>query len=65
MPAAADKCDCFTTYIESSAALLDLVIRPEWMQGVQTNLEISLRFACLLEQFPLPDETEPAPVYEA
>jgi len=32
---------------------------------VRTNLEISLRLAQLVDEFALPDETEPASVFAA
>ena len=31
----------------------------------RSNLEVSLRLARLVDEFPLPDETEPASVYTA
>ena len=32
---------------------------------MRANLEVTLRLARLVEEFPLPDETEPAEIYEA
>lgn len=65
MPTDDSTFDPVKSYVDASAALLGLDIAPEWMTGVRNNLEICFRFARLIEQFPLPDATEPAPVYEA
>ena len=51
--------------IESSARMLQLTIEPEWMAAIKQNLSIAYRLAGLVEQVKLPDEAEPAPVYEA
>jgi hypothetical protein len=32
---------------------------------IRANLEVSLRLARLVDEFALPDETEPAPVFTA
>ncbi len=44
-----------------------LGITPEeaWMPGIRGNLQTLLAVAKLVDEFPLPDEIEPAPVYEA
>ena len=36
-----------------------------WRPAVRANLEISLRLARLVDEFSLPDETEPASVFAA
>ena len=33
--------------------------------GAERNLEVTLRLAALVEEFPLPDDAEPAPVFKA
>ena len=61
----------FTTL--SSTGLSDVVPvdaflhnRPERIpDAVRANLEVSLRLARLVDEFPLPDETEPASVFAA
>jgi len=47
------------------AGLLGLTIEPAWLPAVRANLDVTLRFAKLVEEFPLPDESEPANVYRA
>ncbi len=52
-------------YIDASALMLGLTVQPDWRGPVRANLTVTLRMAALVEGFPLPDETEPAPVYGA
>jgi hypothetical protein len=52
-------------HLMAAATLLGLDIRPEWRAGVRANLRVSLDFGALVGGFPLPDETEPAPVFVA
>jgi 1-carboxybiuret hydrolase subunit AtzG-like protein len=51
--------------IDASAAALGLPIEPEWKGGIKANLQITLRLANMVAAFPLPDEAEPAPTFEA
>ena len=52
-------------YIAATARVLDLPIDPAWQPAVRANLEVTLRLAALVSEFALPDEAEPAPVFEA
>lgn len=52
-------------YIDAVAAALALPIEPQWKPAVRANLEVSLRLARLVDEFPLPDEIEPASVFAA
>ena len=52
-------------FIAAAAAALDLPLDPAWQPSIKANLEVSLRLANLVAEFPLPDEAEPAPVYKA
>ncbi len=52
-------------YIVSVAKALALPIEDAWKPAVRANLEVSLRLAKLVDEFPLPDETEPASVFVA
>ena len=52
-------------YIAAAARVLDLPIDPAWQPAVRANLELTLRLAAVVAEFPLPDEAEPAPVFEA
>jgi hypothetical protein len=51
--------------IDASAAALALTIEPGWKPAIKGNLAVTLRLANLVAAFPLPDEAEPAPVFEA
>jgi hypothetical protein len=59
---AADPLD---SYIDAVAAALALPIEAAWKPAVKANLEVSLRLARLVDEFPLSDETEPASVFAA
>lgn len=48
-----------------AAAVLGIALRPEWVPAVRFHLELSLRLAQMVAEFPLPDDTEPAPVFRA
>lgn len=52
-------------YIKAAAAMLGLTIEPEWMPGVKASLVATNRATDLIDTFPLPDEAEPAPRFEA
>lgn len=52
-------------FMDGSAAVLGLTIVPEWRDAVRANLAITFRLGGIVEQFPLPDEAEPAPVFSA
>jgi len=52
-------------YIDAVAAALALPIEAAWKPAVKANLEVSLRLARLVDEFPLSDETEPASVFAA
>jgi hypothetical protein len=57
--------DTLSDYIDAVASALSLPIEPEWKPAVRINLELSLRMARLVDEFPLPDEAEPASIYVA
>jgi hypothetical protein len=52
-------------YIDVVGKALALPIEAAWRPAVKANLEVSLRLARLVDEFPLPDETEPASVFAA
>ena len=52
-------------YIAAVAKALALPIEDAWWPAVRANLEVSLRLARLVDEFALPDETEPASVFVA
>ena len=59
---AADHLD---NYIDAVATALALPVEDAWRPAVRANLEVSLRLARLVDEFSLPDETEPASVFTA
>jgi hypothetical protein len=52
-------------FIEAAAKALELPIDPTWMPTIKANLLVTLRFGVDVAAFPLPDEAEPASVFEA
>ena len=52
-------------YIDAVAKALALPVEDAWRPAVRANLEVSLRLSRLVDEFPLPDETEPAGIYSA
>lgn len=57
--------DPLDDYIDAAASVLALPVQPGWRPAIRANLEVSLRLARLVEEFPLPDETESASVFTA
>jgi hypothetical protein len=52
-------------FARAGAGVLGLTIAEEWLPAVRENLRVSLRMAALVSEFALPDEADPAPVFEA
>jgi hypothetical protein len=52
-------------FIAAAAAALDLPLDPAWQASIKSNLDVTLRHAATVAEFPLPDEAEPAPVFRA
>jgi hypothetical protein len=57
--------DTLDDYIDALATALALPLEEAWRPAVRANLDVSLRLARLVDEFPLPDETEPASVFTA
>jgi Protein of unknown function (DUF4089) len=57
--------DPLDAYIDAVSTALGLSIADAWKPAVRANLEISLRLAAQVDEFALPDETEPASVFAA
>ena len=57
--------DPLDDYIDAVGKALALPVDESWKPAVRANLEVSLRLARLVDEFPLPDETEPASVFAA
>jgi len=52
-------------YIDASSSVLGFTIEDTWRPAVRANLKVSLDFARQIDEFILPDESEPANVYSA
>ena len=50
-------------YVDAAAALIGLPLDPAHRPGVILNLQRIAEMAALVMAFPLPEETEPAPVF--
>jgi hypothetical protein len=59
---AADPLD---EYIDAVAKALALPVEDAWRPAVRANLDVSLKLARMVDEFALPDETEPASVFAA
>ncbi|KPG00082.1 DUF4089 domain-containing protein [Rhodopseudomonas palustris] len=57
--------DPLDSYIDAVGSALGLTIDPAWKPAVRANLEVSLKLARQVDEFALPDETEPASVFSA
>ena len=57
--------DHLDAYIDAAARALGLVIKPEWKPTVRANLDVTFKLAALVAEKELPDDAEPAPVFEA
>ncbi|MCC3411533.1 MULTISPECIES: DUF4089 domain-containing protein [unclassified Microcoleus] len=51
-------------YVDRTAELINLPIKPEHRPGVVVNFERIVQIARLVTEFPLPPEIEAAPVFE-
>ena len=51
--------------IDTAVKVLDLPIEPEWKPAVRANLRVTLQLADSVDEFELPDEAEPAFIFEA
>ena len=52
-------------YIETSAKVLGVSLEPDWKPAIAANLEVIFKIAAAVDAFELPDEAEPAPIFEA
>ena len=57
--------DHLDAYIEASAQALAIPIEPEWKGAIRANLEVTFKLSALVAEKELPDDAEPAPVYQA
>ena len=64
-PSPATPADAIESLIAASAQALGLPLDPAWHGGIKFNLSLILRLAALVDEFPLPNDAEPAPVFHA
>ena len=57
--------DTLEALVAANAEALGIVVDPDWRAGIVFNLGLILRFAALIDEFALPDDIEPAPVFHA
>lgn len=50
-------------YVDQMALLINLPLLPEHRPGVIENMERIIAVALLVNEFPLPEEIEPAPIF--
>jgi hypothetical protein len=53
------------TLIDVASRAIGVPVEPDWKPAIKDHLAVVLRLAAIVEQFKLPDEAEPAPVFEA
>jgi hypothetical protein len=51
--------------VAAQAAALRLPLDPSWQGGVASNLQLILRLGAMVDDFALPDDAEPGPVFHA
>jgi hypothetical protein len=57
--------DPIDALVTANAQALGLTLDPAWHDSVAFNLRLILRHAALVDEFALPDDAEPAPVFHA
>ena len=57
--------DSLDDFITAAAEALALPIDPAWKPAVRMHLDVILKLGKLVEDFELPDDAEPAPVFRA
>jgi hypothetical protein len=63
--AKAKQADAIQVLVTANAQALGLTLDPAWHDSVAFNLRLILRHAALVDEFVLPDDAEPAPVFHA
>jgi hypothetical protein len=64
-PLRATKAHAIETLVVATAQTLALPLDPAWHNDVKRNLRLLCVHAALIDDFTLPDESEPAPVFRA
>jgi Protein of unknown function (DUF4089) len=55
--------DHLDDYIDAVATAMALPMEEAWRPAVRANLDVSLKLARLVDEFPLPDEAVSAAIY--
>jgi hypothetical protein len=63
--AKAKREDSIDALVTASAQALGLTLDSAWHDSIAFNLRLILRHAALVDEFALPDDAEPAPVFHA
>ena len=64
-PGRGKKPDALEMLVSAGAQALALPVDPAWHTAIRFNLQLLFRHAALVDNFSLPDESEPAPVFRA
>jgi hypothetical protein len=64
-PMRTKKPDTLEMLVVASAEALALTLDSSWQAGAKRNLELLLHHAAFVDEFPLPDDCDPAPVFRA
>lgn len=59
------KPDAIDALVTAGAQALALPVDPAWHGSIRFNLQLVLTLAARVDEFPLPDDAEPAPVFHA
>jgi len=57
--------DALDALVEANARALGLTLDPAWRASIAFNLHLILNHAARVDEFPLPDDAEPAAVFHA
>ena len=57
--------DPLNDYIDAVANVLGLPVEDAWKPTISANLAVTLKMARMVDEFVLPDESEPACIYAA
>ncbi len=64
-PLRAKRPDVFGIVVSAASQALTLPIEPSWHAGVTFNLQLLFKHATRIDEFSLPEDIEPAPVFRA
>lgn len=64
-PPRGKKLDAIEALVAANAQALALPIDPAWHRAIALNLRLLFNHAMMVDEFSLPDDTEPAPVFRA